>query len=197
MTSTITVEADAALDNDLQFFDSDATDGALFEQFLVARGRARGPIACVGRYELLTNAAGARLVRDDDRHDLWTWARRAIHRGDRSVHALSLCDVELCARCDPIIAGTTVVGALIRIGDRTRAKAPRRVSGWESLRESELGIAQLVAAGLTNREIGARLFMSRHTVDFHLRQIFRKLAITSRVELTRLVVEHSQRRAEV
>jgi DNA-binding CsgD family transcriptional regulator len=71
------------------------------------------------------------------------------------------------------------------------APTPSRASvGWESLRESELGIAQLVAGGLTNREVGARLFVSRHTVDFHLRQIFRKLGISSRVELTRLVVEH-------
>jgi DNA-binding CsgD family transcriptional regulator len=53
------------------------------------------------------------------------------------------------------------------------------------LRESELGIAQLVAEGLTNREIASRLFMSAHTVDFHLRQIYRKLGISSRVELTR------------
>jgi DNA-binding NarL/FixJ family response regulator len=59
------------------------------------------------------------------------------------------------------------------------------------LRESERGIAELVAAGMTDREIGDRLYLSRHTVDAHLRQIFRKLEIRSRVELTRIVVEHS------
>ncbi len=70
--------------------------------------------------------------------------------------------------------------------------ALRSSFGWESLRHSELGIAALVAEGLTNRQIGSRLFLSRHTVDFHLRQIFRKLGISSRVELTRLVVENGE-----
>ena len=68
--------------------------------------------------------------------------------------------------------------------------ASRPVEGWESLTESEHRIAVLVAEGLTNQETGARIFVSRHTVDFHLRQIFRKLRISSRVELTRTVLEH-------
>jgi DNA-binding CsgD family transcriptional regulator len=191
MSSTTLVETGEGFDADLRLVDSGPTPPALLEHFVDARARARGPIACVSRSVLLTNAAGARLLHDGDRHALWTWARGAIDAKDGSVHSLRLGDVQLCARCDPILAGTTVIGALIRIGDGTRRKDPRRVFGWESLRESELGIAELVAAGLTNRQIGARLFLSRHTIDFHLRQIFRKLNITSRVELTRLVVEHS------
>jgi DNA-binding CsgD family transcriptional regulator len=74
---------------------------------------------------------------------------------------------------------------------RQRAPKPARSLGWESLRESEHRVAELVAVGLTNREIGASLFLSRHTIDSHLRQIFRKLDISSRVELTRLVVLHT------
>jgi DNA-binding CsgD family transcriptional regulator len=68
--------------------------------------------------------------------------------------------------------------------------ADRPVSGWGSLTEGELRVARLVAEGLTNPGVGERMFVSRHTVDFHLRQIFRKLEISSRVELTRLVLEH-------
>jgi DNA-binding CsgD family transcriptional regulator len=45
---------------------------------------------------------------------------------------------------------------------------------------------------LTNAEVGDRLHLSRHTIDFHLRQIFRKLDVRSLVELTRLVVEREQ-----
>jgi DNA-binding CsgD family transcriptional regulator len=45
-------------------------------------------------------------------------------------------------------------------------------------------VTELVTQGLTNREVGERLFISKHTVDFHLRCIFRKLGLSSRVELT-------------
>ena len=60
--------------------------------------------------------------------------------------------------------------------------------GWAALTDNERGLADLVADGLTNREAAARLFMSRHTVDSHLRSIFRKLDIHSRVDLARVVV---------
>ena len=66
----------------------------------------------------------------------------------------------------------------------------RAVEGWDSLTDGEQRVVALVAEGLTNREAAARAFLSRHTVDFHLRQIFRKLNVSSRVELVRLSVEH-------
>jgi DNA-binding CsgD family transcriptional regulator len=65
----------------------------------------------------------------------------------------------------------------------------RPVEGWASLTDTERRVAKLVAEGLTNQQTGARMFVSRHTVDFHLRQIFRKLQIDSRVDLTRLAIE--------
>jgi DNA-binding CsgD family transcriptional regulator len=49
-------------------------------------------------------------------------------------------------------------------------------------------VAELVAEGLTNGEAAARMFLSPHTIDFHLRQVFRKLDVGSRVELTRLIL---------
>jgi DNA-binding CsgD family transcriptional regulator len=55
-------------------------------------------------------------------------------------------------------------------------------------------VVELVAQGLTNREAGERLFLSHHTVGFHLRSIFSKLGVNSRVELTRLAVEHDTER---
>jgi hypothetical protein len=51
--------------------------------------------------------------------------------------------------------------------------------------------AGLVATGLTNREIAERLFVSPHTVNTHLRQVFAKLEVNSRVDLTRLATERN------
>ena len=70
--------------------------------------------------------------------------------------------------------------------------ADRPVTGWESLTDAERAISELAAQGLNNRQIGDRLYISRHTVAFHLRQVFRKLQITSRVELTRVVMERGR-----
>jgi DNA-binding CsgD family transcriptional regulator len=65
----------------------------------------------------------------------------------------------------------------------------RTLSGWQSLTATETQVSELVARGLTNREVAAEMFLSAHTVAFHLRQVFRKLDIRSRVELARLAVE--------
>jgi DNA-binding CsgD family transcriptional regulator len=61
------------------------------------------------------------------------------------------------------------------------------VAGWESLTEQELRIARLVGRALTNQQIATRIGRSRHTVNYHLRRIFHKLGIASRVELASLV----------
>jgi DNA-binding CsgD family transcriptional regulator len=63
-------------------------------------------------------------------------------------------------------------------------------SGWAALTTSELAVARLVADGLTNREVAERLFVSPHTVNSHLRHVFSKLGINSRVELARLAHEY-------
>jgi DNA-binding CsgD family transcriptional regulator len=67
----------------------------------------------------------------------------------------------------------------------------RPLVGWASLTECERALAVLVADGMTNRQLAEHLFISRHTVDSHLRHIFRKLDINSRVGLARLVAVHS------
>jgi DNA-binding CsgD family transcriptional regulator len=69
--------------------------------------------------------------------------------------------------------------------------AKRPAAGWESLTDTELATARLVAQGLTNQQVASQLFISTHTVAFHLRQVFRKLDIGSRVELTRIALEHA------
>jgi ATP/maltotriose-dependent transcriptional regulator MalT len=87
-----------------------------------------------------------------------------------------------------------VRGRLRALGVRRRHWTPapdRPVTGWESLTEAERATAELAAQGLNNKQIAGRLYISKHTVAFHLRQIFLKLHIGSRVELTRIVIEQT------
>ena len=74
---------------------------------------------------------------------------------------------------------------------RTQADDARPTFGWDSLTESERRVADLVARGHSNKEIGERLYMSHRTVGSHLYRIFPKLGLRSRVELARIVVERS------
>lgn len=62
-------------------------------------------------------------------------------------------------------------------------------TGWSSLTANELRVVELVALGLTNREVGQQMFLSRHTIDSHLRHVFDKLGIRSRVQLARYAFE--------
>ncbi|MFG1612427.1 LuxR C-terminal-related transcriptional regulator [Nonomuraea wenchangensis] len=72
-------------------------------------------------------------------------------------------------------------------GDTTRptAAAPGTAA---PLTAQQLQIARMVAGGATNKEIAEQLFLSRRTVEHHLRNIFSRLGVRSRVELTRLFI---------
>jgi DNA-binding NarL/FixJ family response regulator len=65
-------------------------------------------------------------------------------------------------------------------GERSRRRVPE---ARDQLTAQELQIAQLAADGLSNREIGERLFLSHRTISTHLYRVFPKLGITSRAEL--------------
>jgi DNA-binding CsgD family transcriptional regulator len=66
---------------------------------------------------------------------------------------------------------------------RARGERKRPSRGWDSLTPTELDIVRHVTAGLTNRQIGERMFISRGTVKVHLSHIFPKLEISSRSQL--------------
>jgi DNA-binding CsgD family transcriptional regulator len=65
-------------------------------------------------------------------------------------------------------------------GERSRRRVPE---ARDQLTAQELQIAQLAATGLSNREIGQRLYLSHRTISTHLYRVFPKLGITSRAEL--------------
>jgi DNA-binding CsgD family transcriptional regulator len=84
-----------------------------------------------------------------------------------------------------------VRSSLRAAGTRLRhwAHADRPAFGWDSLTDTERRVADLVAQGLSNRQVANRVFLSTHTIAFHLRHIFWKLGITSRVQLARIAAE--------
>jgi transcriptional regulator of acetoin/glycerol metabolism/DNA-binding CsgD family transcriptional regulator len=176
-------------------------DRVLFEHFLRARRRAKGPLVSVNERTIHANTAAAALTSAADRAVLWDWAARVLASAAPAVSVLRLVSgAEVTARARPVRDGELLAGALVRLDPEPAAAAgpPRGgpaqdgvAFGWESLTPTERSVAAVVAEGTTNREAAARLFLSPHTVDYHLRQIFRKLGIGSRVELTRLVVEHA------
>lgn len=87
---------------------------------------------------------------------------------------------------------TRLRSQLRELGVRRRVVGGDRPSaGWESLSRSEGNVVLLVTRGMTNREVAEQLFISPHTVNSHLRHIFTKLDIQSRVELTRIAAEHA------
>jgi DNA-binding CsgD family transcriptional regulator len=75
---------------------------------------------------------------------------------------------------------------LLATGERVRK---RSVETREALTAQEAQVAQLARDGLSNAEIGARMFISQHTVAYHLRKVFSKLGITSRNQLDHVLPE--------
>jgi pimeloyl-ACP methyl ester carboxylesterase/DNA-binding CsgD family transcriptional regulator len=77
---------------------------------------------------------------------------------------------------------------------RASSRPPRPVIGWPSLTDAELPVVRLAGEGLTNAQIAARLFLSRYTVETHLKHAFAKLGVESRAELAALVAGYAAKR---
>ena len=68
--------------------------------------------------------------------------------------------------------------------------APAAAFGWSSLTPAERDVADLVARGLTNPEIAARLGVSAGTIKDHVSSALRKLGVRTRAELAAAVSSH-------
>jgi DNA-binding NarL/FixJ family response regulator len=78
---------------------------------------------------------------------------------------------------------------LRKLGARSEVRGPATgaEAGLESLTAREREIADLVADRLTNPQIAEKLFLSKKTVESHIRNLFVKLGVSSRVEIARLI----------
>jgi DNA-binding CsgD family transcriptional regulator len=72
---------------------------------------------------------------------------------------------------------------LLAVGETVRGKTPRTAGTVSTLTPQEGQIARLAAEGHSNPQIGAQLFLSARTIEFHLRKVYAKLGIGSRREL--------------
>jgi predicted ATPase/class 3 adenylate cyclase/DNA-binding CsgD family transcriptional regulator len=79
----------------------------------------------------------------------------------------------------------------IAYAQRGRGERKRPTSGWESLTPTERDVIRLLSEGLANKDIATRLFVSPRTVQTHLRHVYTKLALTSRVQLVQEAARHT------
>jgi DNA-binding CsgD family transcriptional regulator len=180
-----------------------AAERMLRDDFVRARRRSRGAVVSVSAGRIFANAVAHGILQPGDHDGLWEWLSGAVGRQTvptqialASGTSVVVKTLEPCRDGDRLIGATLgleparpVPGAGSRNGPSPAGDRPR--FGWASLTATECRIAELVAEGKTNRQVAAQVYLSPHTVGFHLRQVFRKLEIASRVELARLVVEHA------
>jgi DNA-binding CsgD family transcriptional regulator len=116
------------------------------------------------------------------------WLRRENRRGDARDQLRAAHDL-FTAMGMEAFAGRAR-GELQATGERVRA---RTAATRDELTPQERQIARLARDGLSNPEIGAQLFLSPRTVEWHLRKVFAKLGIGSRKELAKVLPERDFR----
>jgi len=167
--------------------DTGFADRVLMTRFMRERSGGKYPMLVANGRLVIANAAAERLVKPEDESRLRSHAEEVMAGASAVVVELVLANGRVAVRCEPILDGSVAVGVVMHLEDGT-SRANRPVLGLAGLTDTERAIADLVAQGLTNRQIAQRVFVSRHTVDFHLRSIFRKVDVTSRIDLARQIV---------
>jgi DNA-binding CsgD family transcriptional regulator len=133
-----------------------------------------------------------------------SWARASAAEDLAVLHLVHGDRDQAIGNLTQAISGYQQVGAtadaarirrrLRKLGVRRRhwtQSADRPVTGWHSLTDIERVASELVAQGLKNQQVADQMYISVHTVAFHMRHVFRKLGIGSRVELARIVLQQA------
>jgi DNA-binding NarL/FixJ family response regulator len=108
----------------------------------------------------------------------------AIDSGARAYLLKDAEDLDLAAAVERVLAGESVIDPRA-----AAALIDSRTTGEVKLSRQELKVLRLVAEGLTNPEIGSRLYLSRHTVKEYLSHAMRKLEVGNRIEAVRKATE--------
>jgi DNA-binding CsgD family transcriptional regulator len=150
----------------------EARSHALLTEGEVAEGLYQESIACLGRSRVRAELARAHLLYGE-------WLRRQRRRGEAreqlrvALGMLEAMGMEAFAE--------RARHELRATGDTARKRAD--VASDQQLTVQESRIARLASDGMSNPQIGARLFLSPRTVQYHLSNVFAKLGITSRSQL--------------
>jgi DNA-binding CsgD family transcriptional regulator len=82
--------------------------------------------------------------------------------------------------------------ASVELHATSEAARHRNGEADDGLTPQEAEIARLVAEGSSNRQVAAQLFISHHTVEYHLRKVFRKIGVSTRTQLARAILDQSR-----
>jgi DNA-binding NarL/FixJ family response regulator len=176
--------------------DNGVAERVLLQHFLRRRRGAKGPLVFVNGHRMITNGAADHLVSPDDAAVLWETATRLLAHERPTVSDVVLTGgATVALACESVFDGGVLLGVLVRLRPVDTEHGEAAVQSVDTktwvteLTDTEQSVAALITRGLTNREVGERLFMSRHTVDSHLRSIYRKVGVNSRLALTRALME--------
>jgi DNA-binding CsgD family transcriptional regulator len=163
----------------------ETTQPAGTDYALGIEARSRALLSDGGTAEQLYREAIDRLIRTQRRPDLarahllyGEWLRREGRRVDARDQLRTAHGMFLAMGMEAF--GERTRRELLATGERVRK---RSVETQDQLTPQETQIARLASDGRTNPEIGAQLFLSRRTVEWHLRKVFDKLEVRSRREL--------------
>ena len=171
-----------------------STQRALLHGLHYARAILAGDDGAEVEFERALRAVGPRWVFTHARINLayGAWLRRQHRAGDSRAPLRAARDA--FDRLDIPAWGERARQELRASGETSRKRRPE---AWDELSPQELQIATLAAGGLSNREIGQRLYLSHRTVASHLYRMFPKLGITSRGQLGRVLPDQAREAADV
>ncbi len=148
-----------------------ARSRALLADDSTAEAHYQTAIALLGRAGVTAEQARARLLYGEwlRRQRRRTDAREQLREAHQALTSMGAAGFAERAR-----------GELMATGETARRRVPESAS---PLTAQEVQIARLAAEGLTNPEIGVKLFLSARTVEWHLRKVYLKLGVSSRRRL--------------